>query len=151
MSYYYYVLLLCIFISISNNLCKAVITLPGNLLVFISWNPELSTIWSVSGSRYMARLRSIGADWGLDTRIRCGFNKHLYLISCINAHNHYTCIRLLKTCCTARKMALFIISQDCQTQVLAANAMTTTIIIDKMPWFPWSLSLAMYSIASACN
>ena len=27
-------------------------------------------------------------------------------------------------------MALFIISQDCQTQVFAANAMATTIIID---------------------
>ena len=34
------------------------------------------------------------------------------------------------TGCTARKMALFIIIQDRQTQVLAANAMATTIIID---------------------
>ncbi|KAK2177896.1 hypothetical protein NP493_573g01000 [Ridgeia piscesae] len=35
-----------------------------------------------------------------------------------------------ETGCTARKMALFIISQDRQRQVLAANAMATTIIID---------------------
>ena len=53
-----------------------------------------------------------------------------YLTSCLNARNHNTCIRLAQTGCTARKMALFIISQDRQTQVLAANAMTTTIIID---------------------
>ena len=50
------------------------------------------------------------------------FDKHLYLTSCLNAHNHNTCIRLLQRGCTARKMALFIISQDRQTQVLAANA-----------------------------
>ena len=65
--------------------------------------------------------------------VRCGFDKHLYLTSCINAHNHNTCIRLPQTGCTARKMALFIIiiiSQDRQTQVLAASAMATTIIID---------------------
>ena len=53
-----------------------------------------------------------------------------YLTSCLNARNHNTCIRLAQTGCTARKMALFIISQDRQTQVLAANAMATTIIID---------------------
>ena len=40
------------------------------------------------------------------------------------------CIRLAQTGCTARKLALFIISQDRQTQVLAAIAMATTIIID---------------------
>ena len=56
--------------------------------------------------------------------VRCGFDKHLYLTSCLNARNHNTCIRL------PRKLALFIISQDRQTQVLAAIAMTTTIIID---------------------
>ena len=50
--------------------------------------------------------------------------------SCLNAHNHNTCIRLAQTGCTARKMALFIISQDRQTQVLAANAMATTVIIN---------------------
>ena len=53
--------------------------------------------------------------------VRCGFDKHLYLTSCLNAHNHNTCIRLPQTGCTVRKMALFIISQDRQTQVLAAN------------------------------
>ena len=50
--------------------------------------------------------------------VRCGFHKHVYLTSCLNAHNHSTCIRLPQTGCTARKMALFIISQDRQTQVL---------------------------------
>ena len=64
--------------------------------------------------------------------VRCGFDKHLYLTSCLNAHNdnHNTCIRLAQTGCTARELALFIISQDRQTQVLAAIAMATTIIID---------------------
>ena len=62
--------------------------------------------------------------------VRCGFDKHLYLTSCLNAHNHNICIRLAQTGCTARKLALFIISQDRQTQVLAAIAMATTIIID---------------------
>ena len=47
----------------------------------------------------------------------CGFEKHLYLTSCLNAHNHNTCIRLPQTDCTARKMALLIIIEDCQTQV----------------------------------
>ena len=62
--------------------------------------------------------------------VRCGFDKHLYLTSYLNAHNHNTCIRLPQTGCTARKLALFNISQDRQTQVLAANAIATTIIID---------------------
>ena len=62
--------------------------------------------------------------------VRCGFDKHLYLTSCLNAHNHNTCIRLAQTGRIARKLALFIISQDRQTQVLAAIAMATTIIID---------------------
>ena len=62
--------------------------------------------------------------------VRCGFDKHLYLTSCLNAHNHNTCIRLAQTGCTAGKLALFIISQDRQTQVLAVIAMATTIIID---------------------
>ena len=52
--------------------------------------------------------------------IPCGFDKHLYLTSCLSAHNHNTCIRLTQTGSTARKMA----------QVLAAIAMATTIIID---------------------
>ena len=53
--------------------------------------------------------------------VRCGFEKHLYLTSWLNAHNHNTCIRLPQTGCTARKLAFFII---------AAIAMATTIIID---------------------
>ena len=84
----------------------------------------------VSGSRYMAKFRATGADWGVDTRIRSGYDKRLYLTSCLNAYNDTTCIRLPQTGCTARKMALFIITEDRQTQVLAANAMATTIIID---------------------
>ena len=48
--------------------------------------------------------------------VRCGFDKHLYLTSCLNAHNHNTCIPLPQTGYTVRKMALFIISQDRQTQ-----------------------------------
>ena len=55
--------------------------------------------------------------------VRCGFDKHLYLTSCLNAQNHKTCIRLPQTGWTAQKMALFIVSQYRQTQVLAANAM----------------------------
>ena len=51
-------------------------------------------------------------------------------LRCLNAHNHNTCIRLPQTGCTARKLALFIISQDRQTQVLAAIAMANSIIID---------------------
>ena len=50
--------------------------------------------------------------------VRCGFDKHLYLTNCLNAHNHNTCIHLPQTGCTARKMALFIIIHDRQTQVL---------------------------------
>ena len=46
------------------------------------------------------------------------------------AHNHNTCIRLAQTGRIAQKLALFIISQDRQTQVLAAIAMATTIKID---------------------
>ena len=60
----------------------------------------------------------------------CGFDKHLYLTSCLNAHNHNTCIRLPQTGCTAQEKALFIISHDGQTQVLAANAMAATKIHD---------------------
>ena len=92
--------------------------------------------WPVTGSRYMARLRATRAHWGLDTLMRCGFDEHLYMTSCLNAHDHNTCIRLLQIGCTARNMALFTISQDRQTQVLAANAMTTTTIIDYNSSFP---------------
>ena len=61
--------------------------------------------------------------------VRCDFDNHLYLISCLNAHNHNICIRLAQTGCTALKLAFFIISRDRQTQVLAGVAMATTIII----------------------
>ena len=50
--------------------------------------------------------------------------------SCLKAHNHNTCIRLPQTGCTARKMALLIISQDCQAQVQAGDVVATTITID---------------------
>ena len=62
--------------------------------------------------------------------VRCGFDKHLYLISCLNAHNHNTCVRLPQTDCTMRKIALFIISQDRQTQVQAGDATATITVID---------------------
>ena len=62
--------------------------------------------------------------------VRCGFDKHLNLTSCLNAHNHNTFIHLTQIGCTARQMALFIISQDRQTKVFAANAMATSIIFD---------------------
>ena len=35
-----------------------------------------------------------------------------YLTSCLNAHNHNTCIHLPQTGSTARKMAVFVIRQD---------------------------------------
>ena len=35
--------------------------------------------------------------------VRCDFDKHLYLTSCLNAHNYNTCVRLPQTGCTARK------------------------------------------------
>ena len=63
-------------------------------------------------------------------------DKHLYLTSFLNAHNHNTFTRLPQTDCTARKMALFIISQDRQTQVLAAIDLTTTIITQIAPNCP---------------
>ena len=43
--------------------------------------------------------------------VRGGFDNHLYLRSCLNAHNYNICLRLPQTGCTARKMALSIISQ----------------------------------------
>ena len=62
--------------------------------------------------------------------VRCDFDKHLYLTSCLNVHNHNTCIRLPQTGYTARNKALFIISQDRQTQIQVGVAMAITIIID---------------------
>ena len=81
-------------------------------------------------NRHDARLYVSFTGFAFYIVLRCGFDKHLYLTSCLNAHNHNTCIRLAQTGCTARKLALFIISQDRQTQVLAAIAMATTIIMD---------------------
>ena len=46
------------------------------------------------------------AEFAFYIAVRCGFDQHLYLTSCLNAHNHNTCIRLSQTGCTARKMAL---------------------------------------------
>ena len=56
--------------------------------------------------------------------VRCGFDKHLYRTSCLNAHNHNTCIRLSQTGCTARKLLVK------NAKHIAAIAMATTIIID---------------------
>ena len=64
--------------------------------------------------------------------VRCGFDKHLYLTSCLNVHNHSICIRFAQKGCNARKLALFIISQDRQTLATAAIAMATTIIMIKI-------------------
>ena len=81
-------------------------------------------------SPHMLAVCVLFTDFAFYIAVRCGFDKHLHLTNCLNAHNHNTCIRLLQTGCTVRKMALFIISQHRQTQVLAAVAMATTIIID---------------------
>ena len=81
-------------------------------------------------NRHDVRLYVSFMGFAFYVAVRCGFDKHLYLTSCLNAHNHNTCIRLAQTGRIARKLALFIISQDRQTQVLAAIAMATTIIID---------------------
>ena len=79
-------------------------------------------------NRHDAKLYVSFTGFAFYIAVRCGFDKHLYLTSCLNAHNHNTFIRLAQTGRIARKLALFIISQDRQT--LAAIAMATTIIID---------------------
>ena len=38
--------------------------------------------------------------------VRCGFDNHLYLTRCLNAHNHNSSICLPQTSFTARKMTL---------------------------------------------
>ena len=60
------------------------------------------------------------------------YGVNFYLTGYLNTHNHNICKRLPQTGCTARRIALLIISQDRQTQVglLAANAMAIIIIID---------------------
>ena len=57
----------------------------------------------------------------------CVVVSYLYLTSCLNAHNHNT--------------ALFIISQDRQTQVLAANAMATSRVFTRETYTPYSQGL----------
>ena len=83
-----------------------------------------------AGDRYEFRPYASFTGFAFYIATSCGFDKHLYLTSCLNAHNHNICISLPQTGCTARKMALFIISQDRQTQVLAGDAMATTVIIE---------------------
>ena len=58
--------------------------------------------------------------------VRCGFDKHLYLTSSLNAHNHNTCIRLPQIGCTARKngtLHYYSKSPNTTSQVLAGDAM----------------------------
>ena len=59
--------------------------------------------------------------------VSCGFDKHLYLTSCLNAHNHNTCIRLPQTGCTARKMHSSLLVKIAKHKY---HAMATTITID---------------------
>ena len=35
--------------------------------------------------------------------VRCGFDEHLFLTRCLNAHNDNTFILLLHRCCTTQK------------------------------------------------
>ena len=66
--------------------------------------------------------------------VRCGFDKHLYVTSCLNAHNHNTCMYVCpKQVVLRENWHFFIIIEDRQTQqvlLLAGDAMATTIIID---------------------
>ena len=69
--------------------------------------------------------------------VRCGFGKYLYLTICLNAHNHNTCIGLPQIGYIAKNgtinSLLDVFSQDRQTQILAGDAMATTIIIATTP------------------
>ena len=58
--------------------------------------------------------------------VRCGFDKHLYLISCLTAHNHNTCIRLPQIVYTARKWHSSLVVKIAKHNTLAANGI--------MPW-----------------
>ena len=51
------------------------------------------------------------------------FDKHLYLTSCLNTHNHNTCIYLPQN-------RSYCVKDGMQKQVLAVDTMTTTITID---------------------
>ena len=106
------------------------------LILNVRFNIEFITLSEThsdlrnADNRHDARLHVSFTGFVFYIVVRCGFDKHLYLTICLNAHNHNTCIRMAQTGCTSRKLALFIISQDRQTQVLAAIAMATTTIID---------------------
>ena len=102
----------------------------SDLILSLSHYHRHIAIYVIADNRHDVRPYVSFTEFALYIAVRCGFDKHLYLNSCLNAHNHNTCIRLPQTGCTGRKLALFIISQDRQTQVLAAIAMATTIIID---------------------
>ena len=96
---------------------------------FITLDHRHSDLRSADNRRD-ARLYVSFTEFAFYIVVRRGFDKHLYLTSCLNAHNQNTWICLAQIGCTARKLALFIISHDRQTHVLAAIAMATTIIID---------------------
>ena len=102
----------------------------SDLILSLSHYHRHTAIYVIADNRHDVRPYVSFTGFTFYIAVHCGFDKHLYLTSCLNAHNHNTSIRLTQTGCTARKLALFIISQDRQTQVLAAIAMTTTIIID---------------------
>ena len=55
----------------------------------------------------------------------CGFDKHLYLTSCLNARNHNTCIRLPQTGSTARKWHFSLLVKIAKHKYKPA-----------MPWLP---------------
>ena len=97
----------------------------SDLILSLPHNHRHSDLCSAD-NRHSPQILAVCIFYGFCIAVRCGFDKHLYLTNCLNAHNHNTCIRLVQTGCTVRKMALFIISQDRQAQVLAAVA----IIID---------------------
>ena len=81
------------------------------MLYLMSFNIDLRS----ADNSFNLRQYVYFTGFALYIAVRCGFDKHLYLTSCLNAHNYNTCIRLPQTGCTARKVALFIISQDRQT------------------------------------
>ena len=55
--------------------------------------------------------------------VHCGFDKHIYLTNCLNAHVYV----FPKQVVLREKIALFITTEDRPTQVLAGDAMATTI------------------------
>ena len=50
-----------------------------------------------AGNRHDVRPYVSFTGFAFYIAVRCGFDKHLYLTSCLNAHNHNTCIRLAQT------------------------------------------------------